>query len=91
LVPFRNDDVPAAEQQKNLREQRRLFYVAITRCTEFLAVSSFSTIESAVAFKIRAKTAGRGTTVNTIASRFLGELGPQAPAAVTGDALLSSL
>jgi hypothetical protein len=56
-----------------------------------LAVSSFSTIESAVAFKIRAKTAGRGTTVNTIASRFLGELGPQAPAAVTGDALLSSL
>ncbi|MFN8764657.1 MAG: ATP-dependent helicase [Pirellulaceae bacterium] len=91
LVPFRNDDVPAAEQQKNLREQRRLFYVAITRCTEFLAVSSFSTIESAVAFKIGAKTAGRGTTVNTIASRFLGELGPQSPAAVTVDSLLSSM
>jgi DNA helicase-2/ATP-dependent DNA helicase PcrA len=91
LIPFRNADAPATEQQKNLEEQRRLFYVAITRCTEFLAVSSFSTIESAVAFKIGAKAIGRGKTKNTIASRFLGELGPQAPAAVTGDDLLSSL
>lgn len=91
LVPFRNDDEPTVKQEKNLREQRRLFYVATTRCTEFLTVSSFSTIESAVAFKIGAKTVGRGTTVNTIASRFLGELGSQAPAAVTGDELLNSL
>lgn len=91
LVPFRNEDAPTAEQQKNLREQRRLFYVAITRCTEFLAVSSFSKIDSAVAFKIGAKTAGLGATVNTIASRFLNELGPDAPAAVTGDYLLGSL
>ncbi len=91
LIPFREDDAPTAEKQKSLREQRRLFYVAITRCTEFLAISSFSTIESALALKIGAKIAGRRKTTRTTASRFLGELGPAAPGAVTGDALLSSL
>jgi superfamily I DNA/RNA helicase len=91
LIPFRNDDAPAAEQEKNLREQRRLFYVAITRCTKFLAVSSFAKIEASVAYKIGAKTAGRRAIVKKIASRFLSELGPSAPAAITGHDLLHSM
>ena len=84
LIPFRNDELPIAEQDRNLREQRRLFYVAITRCTQFLAISSFRKIESRIAFKIGAKTVGRGAVVNTIASQFIGELGPSAPASVAG-------
>ena len=91
LVPFRNEDAPPVEQQRILREQRRLFYVAITRCTEFLAISSFVKIESSLAFKIGAKTTGRGKTVNTVASQFLRELGPRAPAAVSGGDLLDSM
>lgn len=91
LVPFRDDDAAPAEQERALKEQRRLFYVAITRCTEFLAISSFARIESKVAYKIGAKTAGRGAVVNTVASRFLGELGPTAPTAISGDDLLNAL
>ncbi|MDB4614166.1 ATP-dependent helicase [bacterium] len=91
LVPFRNDDLPAAEKARNLKEQRRLFYVAITRCTQFLAVSSFRRIEAKTAYKIGAKTHGRGKVVNTVASRFLGELGPAAPAAIAGGNVLAEL
>ena len=89
LVPFRKDDIPAAEAEQLLREQRRLFYVAITRCTQYLAVSSFARIESSTAYKIGAKTTGRGNVVRTVSSRFLGELGPESPEAITGDALMN--
>ncbi len=91
LVPFRDDDEPPAVQANLLREQRRLLYVAITRCTQFLAVSSFLRIETKTAYKIGARTAGRGKIVNTIASQFLGEFGPSAPAAVHGNDLLNAL
>ncbi|HEV3298759.1 MAG TPA: ATP-dependent helicase [Planctomycetaceae bacterium] len=91
LVPFRDEDEPLAEQEKHLREQRRLFYVAITRCTQLLVISSFLTIESKIAFKIGAKTTRRGKVSRTIASQFLGELGPTAPAAILGSTFLASL
>jgi DNA helicase-2/ATP-dependent DNA helicase PcrA len=84
LIPYRNDDETIEEQQRHLAEQRRLFYVVITRCTEILMLSSFRTIPGAAAFKIGAKVAGRGRVVSTIASRFLGELGPTCPAAISG-------
>lgn len=91
LVPFRDDDLPATQRRASLREQRRLFYVAITRCTHLLVISSFSRIESSLAYKIGAKTAGRGRIVNTVASQFLRELGIEAPAAITGRKLLDDL
>jgi superfamily I DNA/RNA helicase len=91
LVPFRNFEASPVEQRLILREQRRLFYVAITRCTQLLVISSFRTIDAKTAFRIGARTAGRGKIVNTIASQFLRELGPKAPAAVTGDVLLNAL
>lgn len=40
LIPFQDFDAPYDEQQAILAEQRRLFYVAITRCTEILVISS---------------------------------------------------
>ena len=91
LVPFRKDDEPQAVQRKKLKEQRRLFYVAITRCAQLLVISSFLRIEANMAYKIGAKTRRRGRITNTIASQFLGELGPNAPAAIHGDELLSIL
>lgn len=88
LIPFRKDDESPSEQQRILEEQRRLFYVAITRCSEVLMLSSFLRIQSALAFKIGAKVRGYGTIKSTIASPFLAELGPVAPRAVNGADLL---
>jgi superfamily I DNA/RNA helicase len=85
LIPFFNADETPEEQAATLLEQRRLFYVAITRCTEILVVSSVSSMERKLAHKLGARLAfGHGSTGLTIASQFLDELGPQAPIAVRG-------
>ncbi|MGV8041969.1 MAG: ATP-dependent helicase [Thermoanaerobaculaceae bacterium] len=86
LIPFLDDRQPPAEQNAALREQRRLFYVAITRCTEVLVLSSAREMERQLAWRIHAHLrAGRSTTGLTIASRFLHELGPGAPAPRRGE------
>lgn len=54
LIPFRNDNAPLNEQRRIEREQRRLFYVALTRCTEFLVLSSFTQIDVQTALLIGA-------------------------------------
>ena len=91
LIPFRDDEQPQAEQDAVLREQRRLFYVAITRCTEVLVLSSAARMERQLAWKIGARLQpGRSAAGNTIASRFLDELGPTAPAPRTGDQWIAS-
>jgi DNA helicase-2/ATP-dependent DNA helicase PcrA len=91
LIPFRDDKEPQAEQDAVLREQRRLFYVAITRCTEALVLSSAARMARQLAWKIGAKVQpGKSATGNTIASRFLDELGPTAPAPRTGDQWVAS-
>jgi superfamily I DNA/RNA helicase len=91
LIPFQDNEQSLAEQDAVLREQRRLFYVAITRCTEVLVLSSAAHMERKLAWKIGARLQpGRAATGNTIASRFLGELGPTAPPARTGAAWVAS-
>ncbi|MGA7237058.1 MAG: ATP-dependent helicase, partial [Bryobacteraceae bacterium] len=54
LIPFVDRDVPPAEAKLINEEQRRLFYVAITRCTEILVVSSFRNIPRQLAWKLGA-------------------------------------
>lgn len=81
LIPNVPADAPPAEQARILEEQRRLFYVAITRCTEVLVISSALTITLREAKAMGAKIARGGRTV---ASRFLAELGPAAPRSVVG-------
>lgn len=91
LIPFQKDDEPQAEQDAVLREQRRVFYVAITRCTEVLVLSSAARMERKFAWKLGARLQpGRSATGNTIASRFLGELGTTAPPARSGAAWVAS-
>ena len=86
LIPFRDDDQSQAEQDAVLGEQRRLFYVAITRCTEILVLSSAARIERQLAWKIGARVqSGQSAMGNAIASQFLAELGPTMPVPRRGD------
>ena len=92
LIPNIDRTRPQAEQEEELKEQRRLFYVAITRCRNVLAISSSITIDRGQAKKMGAKLIGGNRTVgNTEASQFLSELGPNAPRAIRGDTWLVSL
>ena len=79
LIPFQNLEETPAEQAQILLEQRRLFYVAITRCTEILVLSSALRLQRNFAFKIGAQIQGSGDPVRAVTSQFIAELGPQAP------------
>lgn len=84
LCPVRDPSLSPVEQKHLLEEQRRLFYVATTRCTEILVLSSVLSIEKRTAYKIGAIVQGTGEVGNTITSRFVSELGPSAPRPVAG-------
>jgi superfamily I DNA/RNA helicase len=87
LIPFVDNDIPPAERPAHIQEQRRLFYVALTRAKEVLVVSSFASIPRAMSHQIGAVLrGGNAQHGNTIACQFLHELGPQAPAALHGHA-----
>ena len=91
LIPSIDTDATPQEQQRAMEEQRRLFYVAITRTRQTLVLSSVTGLPSAVAFRMRALTTRTvGTTARTVASQFIHELGPQCPAAVTGQQFLTN-
>ncbi len=89
LIPTLPRDAPAADTRRALEEQRRLFYVAITRATQTLVLSSVSQLPRADAHRMGALVRGGGRDyAPTISSRFLGELGPERPAAVHGARIL---
>ena len=79
----------AAEQLRSLEEQRRLFYVAVTRSRETLLLSSVTCLPAQDAYRMRARVSrAQGPNSQVIASRFIAELGPECPAAITGDEFL---
>jgi superfamily I DNA/RNA helicase len=84
LIPFQDLDETPDEQAAILLEQRRLFYVAITRCTDILVLSSALRLQRDFAFSIGAQVQGWWNPSKTIASQFIAELGPQAPHARSG-------
>jgi hypothetical protein len=89
LIPSIDTDSTPQEQQRAIDEQRRLFYVAVTRTRQTLVLSSVTGLPSAVAFKMRARTTRTvGMTAQTVASQFIHELGPHCPAAITGQQFL---
>lgn len=88
LVPTLTDGTPA-ERAASLQEQRRLFYVAITRTRRVLILSSATQLRRNLAHRMGAQVRGRSSVnATTIASRFLDELGPSRPAAVLGTTVL---
>jgi ATP-dependent DNA helicase UvrD/PcrA len=79
-IPFTLARAVGVEASRNLEEQRRLFYVAITRTSDTLVLSSFLTMDAGMAYSMNVSVANRnGTRARVIASRFLGELGNDAP------------
>jgi superfamily I DNA/RNA helicase len=75
------DDTPA-EQRRTLEEQRCLFYVAMTRATETLILSSIAHIPRQQALQMGLGAQGDG------ASQFLTELGASRPRPIAGRDLL---
>ena len=85
LFPGIKNDQSLLEQKENIREQRRLFYVAITRCKEVLILSSFMSVNRSEAKRMGIPVSSGGRFwVRQIASRFISELGPVAPASQSG-------
>jgi superfamily I DNA/RNA helicase len=89
LIPFLKRDLAPAERPLHLQEQRRLFYVALTRAKEFLVLSSAVSVPRAVANQELNGVilqGGNAHSGRTIPCEFLHELGPQAPPAQRGPA-----
>lgn len=84
LIPTLPRDATPQEKLRALEEQRRLFYVAITRTRQTLVLSSVTRLPVADAYRMGAQVRGHGNHAPTIASRFLSELGPSRPAATPG-------
>jgi len=92
LIPNVDRDLPAVEQGRALEEQRRLFYVAITRCRQTLVLSSVIFLPRDLAHRMRARVGrgGNAKLARTIATSFFGQLGRERPAPVSGQAFLAT-
>ncbi|HWW88473.1 MAG TPA: ATP-dependent helicase [Vicinamibacterales bacterium] len=86
VIPRIDFDEPPVAQQRSLEEQRRLFYVAVTRTTEILVISSVTRIPPQQALHMGV-TLVRGAART---SRFVTELGPTQPAAQVGGEILEN-
>ncbi len=78
-IPFIDDEDDYFARQRSLEEQRRLFYVALTRAQDTLVLSSFQTMPVNMARNLMVRItsqSSRRASVQT--SRFLRELGPRA-------------
>jgi superfamily I DNA/RNA helicase len=89
-LPRRDDALPMDERIRRLEEQRRLFYVAVTRPVRTLVISSFTQLPYKVAHQMHIPVVtGPGANGRTVASQFLQQLGPNCPSAITGTTLLA--
>jgi len=87
ILPSIDFTATIEEQTRQRQEQRRLFYVGLTRSTETLVVSSAVRIPRGVAMQMGVPVmAGGGYGVAILqASPFLAELGPHAPNSIHGN------
>ena len=84
-LPTIKAGVDVTQQQREMEEQRRLFYVALTRTTETLVInySAMMAFKDAASMNIQfGRRVGQNVVVQ--ASRFLSELGPGALASPPG-------
>jgi DNA helicase II / ATP-dependent DNA helicase PcrA len=90
LLP-RNPVVDTGEDRRQLEEDRRQLYVAITRARHRVVLSSFRSATQGENAALKLGLRGRGYRLSTQASVFLGDLGPTVPPSVVGDDWLSGL
>ena len=84
ILPMIDFNLPLVEQERQRQEQRRLFYVGITRSTDTLVISSAASMRFADAKQAGVSVVQRtGNTAILQASEFIGELGQHAPATIT--------
>ena len=79
-------DISHYEKKKYEEEQRRLFYVSITRAKKTLVLSSISSMPGSIAYSINAHASPiKESVIQMVASTFLTELGPTTPLGEKGD------
>ena len=85
-------DANPSEQQRFIEEQRRLFFVALTRTRQTLVLSNVSSLPRDIAHRMRVPVRGSDATyARTRASMFISELGSSAPQPVDGQSFLDVL
>lgn len=84
LIPSRSKAKCKQKKLRDLEEQRRLFYVAITRVRKQLILSSVNKVPRKEAYSMGIKVVNKSYYVTTITSRFIRELGATLPQPITG-------
>ncbi|MYD10599.1 MAG: ATP-dependent helicase [Chloroflexi bacterium] len=79
LIPYFAKFSNDADRSRKLEEQRRLFYVAITRAKRHLLLSTNRKLPARVRYKIDFKSWTGNSRFVARTSDFLGELGPRCP------------
>jgi DNA helicase II / ATP-dependent DNA helicase PcrA len=88
-IPRIERDLTPVEEQRFHEEQRRLFYVAITRPRKTLIISSARALPRSAAYRMGVPVRGQNPDMaRTIASVFIDELGADRPATIQGVELL---
>ena len=88
LLPRIDRKASPGEQAAELEEQRRLFYVALTRSRHTLILSSVTKFPRREGHRLGMTGRGDQYTVRTLTSRFIDELGSTRPTPIRGDQLL---
>lgn len=90
LIPFVDDELTSAKLQAHKEEQRRLFYVGLTRAKEILVLSSVRSIPRQMAHKIGAVVRGGNREFgDAVACEYLEDLGTLARPALLGTAWMA--
>lgn len=90
IIPFVKKGLTDYQRNRAIEEARRLFYVAITRTTRTLILSSFQSINRMQAMRMNISSPrSRGQSLLFNPSQFLADLGPSAPSAISGQDFLN--
>jgi superfamily I DNA/RNA helicase len=94
LIPFMPKVLPEGHTQQMIEEQRRLFYVAVTRCKSSesgypgrLIVSSFVWMAGVDALKMGIA-ANPSKNKKVSSTRFINDFGRSAPQVVVGETII---
>jgi DNA helicase-2/ATP-dependent DNA helicase PcrA len=86
LIPRTENDLQGDEATRFIEEQRRLFFVGITRPKQELVISSVNKIPKTLAYQLKQKVPWTlSSETRAIASTFLSQLGDDFPDAVAGE------